>query len=121
MSTHSVNAPDERALDDMSLLIWQAVGRPANAREYDGATATWTYSPDLTAAESTLVAEILRAAVTPLTRTERNAIEPQLVTGRAFLALSQSQFMALTAAERDRLIFDNTSAQWRVLFRLLRD
>lgn len=121
MSTHSIACPDERLLDPMGLLIWQAVGRPPNARDYNGTTVTWTYSPDLTPAETATVAEIMRAAVTPLTRTERNAIEPQLVTGRAFLALSQSDFIALGQNARDRMLHENVSAQWRVIFRLLRD
>ena len=81
------------------------------------------FSPVLTAPEQATYADILALARSgyDLTLAEYQAIKPQLTTGRAFLGLSQSQFMALTAAERDRMIFDNMSATWRVIFRLLRE
>ena len=87
----------------------------------DPRTCEWT--PDLSAAEQSVLAFIQSAAKAAVTITpaERQALEPFLATGRLFVGQSQSQFMALTAAERDRMLFDNVTGIWRVLFRLLRD
>lgn len=120
MSTHAFTVPDERAIPTIALACLAAFRWP-NVTDYTGTTLTLTFTPDLTAAEQTALAEIVRAANTPLTRAERNAVEPFLVTGRSFLALSQSEFIALTQNARDRMLFDNVSAQWRVIFRLFRD
>jgi hypothetical protein len=120
MSTHAFTIADERSIPDVMAGCILALRWP-NATDYTGTTLTLTFTPDLSTSDASVLSEIVRAAVTPLTRSERNAIEPQLVTGRAFLALSQADFIALGQNARDRMLHDNVSAQWRVIFRLLRE
>lgn len=87
----------------------------------DPRTCEWT--PDLSAAEQAVLAFVVSAtnAAVAITPAERQLIEPFLVTGRSFLALSQADFIALGQNQRDRMLHDNVSAQWRVIFRLLRE
>ena len=97
--------------------------QPVSVIQPPGQSATITWTPDLSPAQATTLAllEKLTVGATLMTPAERTALEPQLVIGRAFLGLAQADFIALTQNARDRMLFDAVSAQWRVLFRLLRD
>ncbi len=127
MSTHTF------PWNDTASLLEAVAAATAAVRAPDGVTpaasaVTFTYTPDLTAAQATAlgtaVADVMavtRARDVSLTVAEYQALKPFLDTGRLFVGQSQSQYMALTQAQRDRMNFDNITAIWRVLFRLLRD
>lgn len=82
---------------------------------------TWT--PDLSPADQATVNAIVKLAVgaTLITKAERDTLEPFLTTGRAFQQQSQSEFIALAQNARDRMLFDNVTALWRVVRMFLRD
>lgn len=124
MSTHAYSVPAE------SLLAVQAAVtavRTPTTLVYAGGTLTVTYVPDLDAP----TAAALDAAVADTLATERSlvdltaadyaAIKIRLATLRTFIAQSRNEFMAKTAADRDRELFDSTEAVARILLRMLRD
>ena len=91
---------------------------------WDGTTAVYTWTPDLTAAQLTAFTDLVatfRTRDVNLTPEEYAAIKPFLATGRLFVQQSQSQYTGLTQAQINRMNFDNITALWRVIFRLLRD
>jgi hypothetical protein len=103
------------------------VRAPAGIRATES-TISFDYTPDLTAEQVTAITAavanvvgVTRARNVTLTYDEYVALAAFLATGRTFVAQSQAQFMALTQAQRDRMLFDNVTALWRVIFRLLRD
>lgn len=112
-----------RAPAVMASLFDAGLPQPTSISATPGQPATFTWTPDLTAQQATTLALLdkLTVGATLMTPAERTALEPQMVTGRAFLALSQAEFIALAQNARDRMLFDNVSATWRVIFRLLRD
>lgn len=87
-------------------------------------TRACSWTPDLTAAEQTILSRIQalsRAAVPGISPAEWEQLEPFFATGRLFVQQSQAQYTALTQAQINRMNFDNITALWRVIFRLLRD
>lgn len=125
MSTHVVTNPASVTegypglLAAATLLI-----RAPSLVAWDGSSVVYTFTPDLTAGEATTFADLLATMRThdvDLTPEEYAALKPFLATGRAFLGLSQADFIALGQNARDRMLHENVSALWRVIFRLLRD
>lgn len=57
----------------------------------------------------------------PLTTEEYNAVRTQMQTLRALRQMGRNAFMALTAAERDRMLYDAFTATTTVLLSILRD
>lgn len=82
-----------------------------------------TFTPDLTAAESSLLDTFVRygRSETALAFVDWQGIVDDLDAMRTFRQQSQSEFMALTATQRDRALFDVVNAQTNVLRALLRD
>ena len=82
------------------------------------------FDPPLTTDEQAVYARLLRAlrsAIQGITPDEWLAIENDLAAMRTFRQQTQAQFMALTATQRDRALFDVVNAQTNVLRALLRD
>ena len=91
---------------------------------WDDALAANVFDPPLTAEEQAVYARLQRAArsaVQGITPDEWLAIEDDLAAMRTFRQQTQAQFMALTATQRDRALFDAVNAQTNVLRALLRD
>ena len=89
----------------------------------DGERTAYTFTPGLSpelTAEFDRRVEVARAAVS-LTPAEWAAIRPQLQTLRDLRQMGRNAFMALTAAERDRLMYDAHVATTQVLLAILRD
>jgi hypothetical protein len=84
---------------------------------------TVTYTPDLTPDEQAtfdLVSQLAVGAAI-ITAAEYETIRPHLTTIRDLRQMGRSAFMALTAAERDRLMYDAHAATTTILLALLRD
>lgn len=100
---------------------------PGGVVQGDG-TVTLTYPADLTV-EQRAVAQGIAADLVGARRTHRGglsldeyrALKADLAVLRTFRQQSQAQFMALTATQRDRALFDAVNAQTNVLRALLRD
>lgn len=124
MSTHTYAVPSALVLDAQSAA---ASVRTPTTVAYAADTLTLTYAPDLDAPTAALVdaavADVLarERALVDLTSGDYAAIKPHLAVGRRMLAQSRAEFMAKTATERDRELFESDQAKWRVIFRLLRD
>ena len=91
---------------------------------WDDALASLVWEPPLTVGEQAVYARLQRAvrsAVQGITPDEWLAIEDDLAALRTFRQQTQAQFMALTATQRDRALFDVINAQTNVLRALLRD
>jgi hypothetical protein len=116
MSTHVVDAPAGELIE----LCARFLRRPVNVT---APPLTLTFDPDLTPAEATILARLVALARSErgLDPTDYAAIEGRLATLRTFRQQSQSEFMAKTAAERDRELFDTTTDLVAVVLRLLRD
>jgi hypothetical protein len=82
-------------------------------------TRVLTWTPDLTP-EETLLAQMAAGAVS-LTPAEWSAIRDDIVVIRDLRQMGRAAFMALTAAERDRLMYDAQAATTTILLAILRD
>jgi hypothetical protein len=84
---------------------------------------TLTYEPDLSPEEQATFDLVSRLAVGAalITPEERTRIQPDIQSLRDLRQLGRNAFMALTAAERDRLLYDAQTATTIVLLALLRD
>ena len=85
---------------------------------------TIVYTPDLSASEQTTfdsLRALARAATLRLTPADWAAISPRCDTLRVFRQKSQAEFMAKTANQRDRELFDATNDLIAIVLRLLRD
>lgn len=111
MSTHVFTVPDERSIPGITLACLAAFRWP-NVTDYAGTTLTLTFTPDLAAGETTTLAEIVRAAVSVLTRAERNGIESDVTLLRTYQGIATPTLAQTVAA---------TKAQTRVIRALLRD
>lgn len=82
------------------------------------------FVPPLTTEEQATLANIIalaRSGMTHLTPTEYDTIRSQLATIRDLRQLGRNAFMALTTAERDRLLYDAQAATTTILLALLRE
>lgn len=116
MSSHVVNAP----AGELIALCVEHLRRPDNVT---APPLTFTFSPDLTSAEVDTLArlEALARARGGMEPADMAAIQARIASIRTFRQLSQSQFMTLTAAERDRTLFDALTDLSAIVLRLLRD
>lgn len=125
MSTTIQIAP-ERATANIAEAL-RAGGLPLPAVVNTGTEAAPSFvlmfAEDLTAQQLAQANTILKLATgaTLLTEADYASLAPRLDTGRLFLTQSQADFIAKAQNVRDRELFDNVSALWRVIFRLLRD
>lgn len=81
------------------------------------------FEPTLTPAEQAIVDNIKASLDSPITLTvaEWDAIRPELQSLRGLRQMGRNAFMALTAAERDRLIYDALTSQTIIDLAILRD
>jgi hypothetical protein len=92
----------------------------------DGATGApvLEFDPPLTTEEQATYALLLalaRSGMAHLSPTEYATVRTNLAALRDFRQLGRSAFMALTAAERDRQLYDAQTATTIVLLAILRD
>ena len=110
-----------RAVD----LVIQYIRIPADWWwETDTDQAEFTFDPPLTAQEETalaLIRAVVKSGMAHLTPAEFQTVRTNLATLRDFRQLGRNAFMALTAAERDRLLYDAQTATTIVLLAILRD
>jgi hypothetical protein len=105
--------------DDLWDLVLAHVRHPLDA---DG--ETFTFDPPLTAQEQTALDIVLamhRSGMTDLTPAQYVTIRTNLATLRAIRQPGRAAFMALTAAERDRLTWDAIDATLTILLATLRE
>jgi hypothetical protein len=82
------------------------------------------FDPPLTAEEQTtyaLLVALARSGMKHLSPTEYQTVRTNLAALRDFRQLGRNAFMALTAAERDRQLYDAQTATTIVLLAILRD
>jgi hypothetical protein len=126
MSTHVLPWTPTAYLVSATEAITAAVRAPESAVTTES-TVTLTFTPDLTAGEVTTVTGIV-ADVVGLTNTAKpmslaayRAIRPDIQNIRDLRQMGRNAFMALTAAERDRLLYDAQAATTTILLALLRE
>lgn len=115
--------PDE-ATQRLVSLVSAYLRAPSGASTSDAGEPVLEFAPPLDAAEQVVFADLLRMArshITGLSFAEFVALDADLAALRAFRQQSQAEFMALTATQRDRALFDVVNAQTNVLRALLRD
>lgn len=81
-----------------------------------------TFDPPLTAQEQARLTELRATIESPVSLSviEWDRIRPELQTLRALRQMGRSAFMALSAAERDRLIYDALTSQTIIDLAILR-
>lgn len=122
MSTHAV--PLSADPGGFLSAVSSEIRAPAWVAGDAAGSVVYTFVPDLTTDEVAVLAALVRAFRqhdVRITLAELQALEPHLATLRTFQQQSQAQFMALTATQRDRALFDVDTAIIRVLRALLRD
>lgn len=84
---------------------------------------TLTWEPDLTTEEQAAVDALVRLSVGAviITPAELQAIRDDIVVIRDLRQLGRNPFMALTAADRDRALYDAQSATTTILLAMLRE
>lgn len=83
-------------------------------------TRTLLFPRDLAAAETEVVEAFIRS-MARLTVADRDAIRPSIVVIRDLRQMGRNAFMALTATERDRLLYDAQAATTTILLAVLRE
>lgn len=126
MSTHDLPWHPSASVLDALPAIAAAVRAPTGLRQTP-TTLSLDFTPDLTAPQLALVqgvvAELVARADAPVTLTaaEWAAIRPQVQSLRDLRQLGRNAFMALTAAERDRALYDAQTATTIILLAILRE
>jgi hypothetical protein len=106
------------------LALSAAAGLRPGRMEGDGSPdRTLVYDPDLSPAEQATfdLALSLAKAHQQMTREAFAAIRPDVQVIRDLRQMGRNAFMALTAAERDRLLYDAQAATTTILLALLRE
>lgn len=99
------------------------IGRaPVESYREDGVDVL-VFDPPLTAAEEATYSTFSRLASMqqPMTTGQYDSLRAQMQTLRDLRQLGRNAFMALSAAERDRLIYDALTAQTIIDLAMLRD
>lgn len=124
MSTHPVTIVDNLAQGITGLRdeVTAAIRAPDSVT-LNGTDVVYAFTPDLTGPEQAALVALVRArrSRVPLTRAERDALEPALADLRAFRTQSAAEFSALTAAQRDAALRTALFGVIDVLRALLRD
>lgn len=126
VSTHPVTTPPDAterdALDIVARLALQAEHR-IRACSVDWDARALVFDPDLSLAEQAQLATLVSVSRSPvqLTPAEYAAVRAQMQTLRALRQMTRAEFMALTAAERDRATYDALVAVTETLLAILRD
>jgi hypothetical protein len=103
--------------------LHEAGFRSPSSTDGDPRSITLTYEPDLSPAEQATFDSVARLAVGAaiITTAEYDTIRPDIQTIRDLRQMGRNAFMALTAAERDRLLYDAQAATTTILLALLRE
>ena len=119
MSTHTY-AVDPSSLERIARGA-DVVGLPDRVVLADTAGVTLTFEADLDAAQVATLDLVVQAADASLPTALYDSVRPHVQTIRDLRQMGRNAFMALTAAERDRLIYDAQTATTTILLALLRD
>jgi hypothetical protein len=127
MSTHQFPWIANGYVITAAQAVTAAVRAPSDIQA-TATTITLTYDPDLTPAELVTVTAVVDDVVSvtnswdvQLSLAEWQAIRPHIATIRDLRQMGRNAFMALTAAERDRLLYDAQAATTTILLALLRE
>jgi hypothetical protein len=95
---------------------------PSNVTMAEG-EPLFTFDPPLTSQEQATLDLIIKYVRSGMTVTYAGylAIRPHLTTIRDLRQMGRNAFMALTAAERDRLLYDAQAATTTILLAMLRE
>jgi hypothetical protein len=90
---------------------------------HDILDAIFVFDPDLTPDEVATYDALVRGAAStrPMSPTQYSAVRSQMQSLRDLRQIGRSAFMALTAAERDRMMYDAMTAVTVALIAILRD
>jgi hypothetical protein len=120
MHPGNTGTPVGQVVDDR---LWTLV--LANLRRpLDANGEAFTFEPPLSSPEQATfddVVRLWRSGMTHLTLAQYQAIRPHLTTIRDLRQMGRNAFMALTAAERDRLLYDAQAATTTILLAMLRE
>jgi hypothetical protein len=109
MSTHSVpmHKGSIEGIPGLQELVTTTIRAPESVA-LDSGSVVYTFTPDLTTEEAARFADLQTLLLSPVTLSlaERDAIRPFIAEGRDFRQLGRAAFMALSATERDRMIYD---------------
>lgn len=119
MSTH-VYPIEPSSIDRVSLEV-AASDLPAGLILSDASGVSLTFEVDLSPAEVATLDLIVQAAAANLPTSVYDSVRPHVQTLRDLRQMGRSAFMALTAVERDRLVYDAQSATTTILLALLRE
>lgn len=119
MSRHAV--PLERS-DQVYRLCLIYLREPINEGP-PGEDRTFVFDPDLTSEEQATFDVLLHlaASVEPMQPDAYSAVRSEMQTLRALRQMGRGAFMDLTAAERDRAMYDAFTSVTKVLLAILRD
>lgn len=98
--------------------------RPAAESYVEDGTPVLVFVPVLTTEEQATYATLLalaKSGMSHLTPDEYATVRPQLTVIRDLRQMGRNAFMALTAAERDRALYDAQAATTTILLALLRE
>ncbi len=126
MSVHPISIPADATLQGAADVTYR-VSLLCEARlrrcSVDWDTPAIMFDPDLSPEETVQFDQPVRVASSPIgiTPSEYAAVRTQMQTLRDLRQMGRNAFMALTAAERDRLMYDAFTATTQVLLSILRD
>jgi hypothetical protein len=119
MSTHVY--PVDSSITDRIASGVAAAGLPVGLILSDAIGVSLTFTPDLTPAQVATLDLVVQAADANLPTSVYDSVRPHVQTIRDLRQLGRNAFMALTAAERDRLLYDAQAATTTILLALLRE
>jgi hypothetical protein len=111
-------------LDRLTRLCGLYLREPSMVTWTDAESFVLVFDPPLTGEEQLILADLTtasEAALVDISPAEWATFRPQLVIIRDFRQLGRNAFMALTAAERDRMLYDAQAATTTILLALLRE
>lgn len=123
MSDHIVPAGvDSAAVAELALTALGA-GRGYTPQVQPDGSAVISFTPDLTPAEVATFDVLVRLAAStkPMSIDKYNAVRTEMQTLRALRQMGRNAFMALSAAERDRMTYDALVSQTIIDLAILRD
>jgi hypothetical protein len=120
-----MNVPPDAIAHRVVALATEYIRAPASyASDSETGAPVLEFDPPLTAEEQTtyvLLVALARSGMAHLSPTEYQTVRTNLASLRDFRQLGRNAFMALTAAERDRMLYDAQTATTIVLLAILRD
>lgn len=120
MSSHPISADTDWLRQAVSEQIRELANVTADP---DTGAVTYHFEPDLSSTETTLLGDLERLGETglSLSAAEYTSIRAEMAPLRALKQMTRNEFMALSAAERDRMLYDALVATTTVLRLVFRD